>query len=170
VVPVEGLLAGAEAPDDVPPDEVPPDVAPVDDVPVVEPPAGDEALLAPLVVDPVEDPELPPPQAASTAATDKARGNRMALKDLSDKFAPGCSWMEMQVSAERLLSPDQGGPSQLQHAALTNCYRPGLPTELRQNLSGPADVRHVARSALSSFASRETPKRLPRSHRGAAGR
>jgi len=92
VVPLEGLLAGAEPPDDVAPDVVPPD-----DVPVVEPPVGDEAPLAPLVVDPVEDPELPPPHAASAAATAKARGNRMASMDLSDTFAPGCRWTELQV-------------------------------------------------------------------------
>jgi len=101
VAPLEGLLAGAEPPDDAPPDVVPdaapPDEVPVDDVPLVEPPVGDEAPLAPLVVDPVEDPELPPPHAASAAATAKARGNRMASMDLSDTFAPGCRWTELQV-------------------------------------------------------------------------
>jgi hypothetical protein len=90
VVPLEGLLAGAEPPDVVPPDVVPPDVVPPDvvppdDVPFVEPPVGDEAPLAPLVVDPVDDPELPPPQAASAATKAEARRNRVAVMDPSDK-------------------------------------------------------------------------------------
>lgn len=94
VLPLEGLLAGDEPPDAVP------DVAPVDDVPLVEP-VGGEAPLAPLVVDPVDDPELAPPQAASVAANAKAKGDRMACRDLRDKFAPGFSWTAVQVSAKR---------------------------------------------------------------------
>lgn len=84
-----GLLADVEPPDVdppevvppdvvppvvVPPEVVPPDVVPPDVVPFVEPLAGDEAPLAPLVVDPAEDPEPPPPHAASVAARAKARG------------------------------------------------------------------------------------------------
>jgi len=87
VVPLEGLLAGAEPPDDVAPDVVPPD-----DVPVVEPPVGDEAPLAPLVVDPVDDPELPPPQAARAATRAEARRIRVARTDPSDK---ACSKSQM---------------------------------------------------------------------------
>jgi hypothetical protein len=39
---------------------------------------GDEAPLAPLVVDPAEVPAPPPPHAASAAARTKPRGRRKA--------------------------------------------------------------------------------------------
>lgn len=73
-----GLLADDEPPDVDPPEEVPPPdvvppaVVPPDVVPFVEPLAGEEAPLAPLVAEPLEDPAPPPPQAASVAARTKA--------------------------------------------------------------------------------------------------
>lgn len=147
-VPLDGLLAGEEAPDDVPPEVVPPVVVPPDvvppvvappevepeDVPVVDPVVGDEAPLAPLLVDPVEVAGLPPPQAASAAARTRPRGRRKAAwRDssrsrgrvaLSDKGAPGCRWKVTQASAKRRHSHDREMTRQLQHAGLTGCYAP----------------------------------------------
>lgn len=72
-VPPDGLLAGGEAVEP-PPVDVPPDDAPLDGLP------GDDALpLAPVVVDPFEDPAPPPPHAVSAAASAKARRSSRVL-------------------------------------------------------------------------------------------